>query len=122
VMDIFNMIAERKISEAIQRGEFENLALKGTRLDLREASHIPAELQMGYHILKNAGVIPEELTLGKEIQSLRDLLANCVGTPEEPEVSRKLRNRLLQLNILLEKRGRSIALQEYASQLDRLEP
>jgi len=121
-MDIFNLIAERKIVEAMQRGEFDNLALKGTRLALHETPYVPAELQMGYRILKNAGVIPAELALGNEIQSLRDLLASCIGTPEEPEVTRKLRNRLLQLNILLEKRGRSIALQEYASQLDRLAP
>lgn len=117
-MDIFNQIAERKITEAMQRGEFDNLALKGTRLTLREAPYVPPELQMGYRILKNAGVIPEELALGHEVRSLRELLAHCTGEHEEAEVTRKLRNREMQLNMLFEKRGRSIALQDYASQLE----
>jgi hypothetical protein len=117
-MDIFNQIAERKIAEAIKRGEFDDLQLKGTRLNLTADAHVPAELQMGYKILKNAGVVPEELALGKEIRSLQDLIDTCTDPGQNPELNKKLRDRLLQLNILMERRGRSVALQNYISSLE----
>jgi hypothetical protein len=117
-MDIFNQIAERKIAEAIKRGEFDDLQLKGTRLNLAADAHVPAELQMGYKILKNAGVVPEELALGKEIRSLQDLIDTCTDPGQNPELNKKLRDRLLQLNILMERRGRSVALQNYISSLE----
>lgn len=117
-MDIFYRIAERKITEAIERGEFDDLALKGTKLDFSDIANTPAELRMGYKILKNAGILPEELALGQEIRTLNGLLEHCVNDESSKDVQMSVRNKLLQLNILMEKRGRSVALQDYLARLE----
>lgn len=68
-MEIFSRIAEGKIKEAIRNGEFENLPGRGKPLRLDDLSSVPEELRAAYIILKNAGIVPEELQLQKEIVS-----------------------------------------------------
>ena len=70
-MYIFELIAENKIREAIENGELDNLPCKGKPLQLDNLAHVPEELRAAYTILKNAGVLPEELQLKKEIVSLQ---------------------------------------------------
>ncbi|PKM79135.1 MAG: hypothetical protein CVU88_07340 [Firmicutes bacterium HGW-Firmicutes-13] len=65
-MDIFYKIAEGKIQEAIQEGVFDNLPGKGKPLNLEDMSNVPPELRIGYKILKNAGILPEEFRLKKQ--------------------------------------------------------
>ena len=60
-MSMFARIAEQRIQEAVARGELDNLSLKGEPIPLEDLSAVPEELRMGYKILKNAGVLPEEL-------------------------------------------------------------
>ena len=48
-MLLFDMIAQRRIAEAIVRGELDYDSL------------IPTDLRMAYRILKNAGFIPPEV-------------------------------------------------------------
>ena len=120
LMDIFNQIAERKILEAIERGEFNNLSNHGQKLDLRSDPFIPPELQLGYKLLKNAGMIPEELVLNQEIQSLRGLLDTCPTHQDEQEIRHRIRQKLLMLDILKERNGRSIALQDYMAKIESL--
>ena len=117
-MDIFRLLAERKIEEAVRRGEFENLPLKGEKLNLSADPLVPPELQMGYKILRNASIIPEELALRKDIASLKNLMDECTDPDGNASLSRSIRNKLLKLNILMERRGRSIALQDYLEKLD----
>ncbi|WP_371320142.1 J-domain-containing protein [Chengkuizengella axinellae] len=64
----------KKIREAKAKGEFDNLPGKGKKLELEDLSHIPNELRMSYKILKNAGIVPVEMQLKKEIVSLQDLI------------------------------------------------
>ncbi len=73
-MDILAKIAEQKIREAIEQGEFDNLENAGKRLDLDDDAWIPEDLRLSYRVLKNAGCIPPELELRNEIISLRCLL------------------------------------------------
>ncbi len=85
-MDILAVIAERKIREAMARGEFDDLPGRGKPLEMEEdVAGIPAELRMAYKILKNAGCLPPELELRKEIVALRDL----VNSLEDDEERRK---------------------------------
>jgi hypothetical protein len=52
-------LAERKIEEAIERGEFDDLPGAGQSLDLDDIDPLlPEELRMAYRILKNAGMGP----------------------------------------------------------------
>ena len=50
-MNIFAKIAEQRIREAIEQGEFDNLEGRGKPLDLRDESWVPEDLRMAYKIL-----------------------------------------------------------------------
>lgn len=112
-MDIFLAIAEGKIREAVLSGEFDNLPNKGKPLNLDDMAHIPEELRAGYTILKNAGVLPEEMELKKEIVSLQKLIDSCHEEKERDSLQRKLTCRMLKFDILMEKRALNHALGSY---------
>ena len=59
-MDIFFTIAERKIREAVERGDLDNLTLKGQPIRTEDYSGVPEELRMGYKVLHNASMLPPE--------------------------------------------------------------
>lgn len=118
-MNILEMIAEEKIREAIRNGEFANLPGKGKPLRLEDLSHVPPELRAAYLLLKNAGVLPVELQLKKEIIRLQDLLDCCAGETEQRAIKKQLNDKILRFNLLMEQRGsRSAALQEYRSRIE----
>jgi hypothetical protein len=95
-MDFFAKLAENRIKEAIEAGEFDNLRGRGQPLDLNDDSHIPPELRMAYKILKNADCLPPELTLRQEVVQLQDLVA---AMPDEAEKLKQMR----RLNFLIMK-------------------
>lgn len=108
-MNIIDRIAEARIQEAIERGEFENLPGTGKPLVLDDDSLIPEELRGGYRLLKNAGFLPPELELRKQIRELEDLLA----ATSDLESRRRGRVRLDLLRTQLErKRGTRLSLLE----------
>ena len=55
------LIAERKIAEAIAQGEFDDLPGAGKPLDLEEDPLVPEDQRMANRILKNAGYVPREV-------------------------------------------------------------
>jgi hypothetical protein len=95
-MDFFAKLAENRILEAIEAGEFDNLRGKGQPLDLNDDRHIPPDLRMAYKILKNADCLPPELVLRKEVVQLQDLVA---AMPDEAEKLKQMR----RLNFLMMK-------------------
>ncbi|GAW91004.1 DnaJ family domain-containing protein [Calderihabitans maritimus] len=117
-MDIFEKIAEDKIREAMEKGEFDNLSGKGKPLELEDLSRVPEELRAGYKILKNAGILPEELELKKEIISLQDLINCCYEEEEKQLLTQKLSEKILRFNILMEKRRvKNAALRYYKNRI-----
>lgn len=98
-------------------GEFDNLPNKGKPLNLDDMAHIPEELRAGYTILKNAGVLPEEMELKKEIVSLQKLIDSCHEEKERDSLQRKLTCRMLKFDILMEKRALNHALGSYKSKI-----
>jgi len=95
-MYAFHLIAEKRIKEAMQQGQFDNLPGKGKPLVFEDDSMIPEDLRMAYKILKNAGFIPSELQTEREIRQAVDLLENLDDE--------KLRYRqVTKLNILITK-------------------
>jgi len=71
---VFKKIAEERIREAMERGEFDHLELKGKPLELKEDPFVPEELRIAYRMLKNAGFLPKEVELRKEIAELEQYL------------------------------------------------
>ena len=46
-------IAEKRIAEAMDKGEFDNLPGRGKPLEIEDLSAVPEDLRMAYKILKN---------------------------------------------------------------------
>ena len=100
-------IAERKILDAILRGEFDNLPGAGKPIDLEEYFRTPEELRMAYSILKSARSLPEEVELMNEVAALdRELGATAADSAAHAQLRRRLRDRRLQLAVLLDRKRR----------------
>jgi Domain of unknown function (DUF1992) len=54
-------LAERKIEEALARGELDDLPGAGRPLELDDDRLVPEDVRLAYRILKNAGYVPPEL-------------------------------------------------------------
>lgn len=117
-MDILATIAERKIREAMARGELDNLPGAGKPLAMDEdQSGVPAELRMAYKILKNAGFVPPEVDLRKEIVSLREMLGTLEDDEECRRVRRQLDFKLLKLGMM---RKRPVNLDEFPEYREKI--
>jgi hypothetical protein len=81
---MFDLIAERKIAEAIANGELDNLPGEGRPLDLDDDALVPEDLRLAYRILKNAGFVPPEVRTLNEIAELERLAG------ADPVAARKL--------------------------------
>lgn len=107
-MDIFRKIAERKIEEAIERGELDDLPLRGRPIP-EDMAGVPEEYRAAYRILKNANVLPEELQLMQEIRQLRARLRQPDLPPERRlELTRQLAAKESHHNLLMERRFRRL--------------
>jgi hypothetical protein len=117
-MDIIATIAERKILEAMARGEFDDLAGKGKPLAMDDdPAGIPDEYRMAYRILKNAGFIPPEVELRKEIVTLRELLNTVEDDEERRKKRRELDCKLLKLSMTRKRPLDLDAFPEYREQV-----
>ncbi len=120
-MDVFRKIAEQKIQQALREGQFDNLPGKGRPLALEDLSGVPEELRLGYKILRNAGVLPAEMQIRREIHSLQQLLDSCLDEEERRQLKRRLNARQLRFNVMMERRQQrcSPRLQHYYRAISR---
>ena len=108
-MSIFARIAEAKITEAMQRGEFDDLPGAGRPLELEDLSHVPAHLRLGYKVLRNADVVPPEVELRREMYSL-DRLIEATSDPDEvDELKRRRREADVRYSLMVERRRTKLA-------------
>ena len=91
-------LAEERIRDAIQRGEFDNLPGRGKPLILEDDRHIPEDLRLAYKVLKNAGCLPPELELKKEIAKAEELLSSMEDEGEKYRQLQKLNFLIMKLN------------------------
>ncbi|HBS59492.1 MAG TPA: DUF1992 domain-containing protein [Firmicutes bacterium] len=102
--DAIFKIAERKIQEAIENGDLDNLPGAGKPLKLETDFHVPEDLRATYGILRQAGVLPEELDLQQAIAKLEEMLAAAPSAEEAGRLKAKLAEKRLHYDILMEKR------------------
>lgn len=105
-----HLVAERKIREAIERGEFDNLEGRGKPLRLDDDSAIPEDLRLAYKILKNAGCLPPELELKREIHQMEELLAAMEDEQERYLQLKRLNWAVTKLNMM---RSRPVNFEEH---------
>ncbi|PZD96234.1 DUF1992 domain-containing protein [Paenibacillus sambharensis] len=120
-MEYMRRMAEEKIREAIERGELKNLPGEGKPLKLDDLSHVPEELRSGYIMLKNAGIVPEEVQLAKEMVTLQDMIRMGTSEAGKEELRRQLTEKQLRYRLLMEQRGftDSGAFGQYKEQVKR---
>ncbi|MGD8389792.1 MAG: DUF1992 domain-containing protein [Desulfobacteraceae bacterium] len=117
----FDEIIERRIREAQQNGDFDNLPGRGRPLELEDDSGIPEDLRLVYKILKNANCLPPEVELRKEIHQMKDLLEAIPDEKEKYLQIRRINYKVMKLNTM----GRGSAMFEekeiyYKKLVDRL--
>jgi len=109
MLQAFTWMAERKIEEAMRRGEFDNLPGQGKKIVHEDDSMIPEDLRMAYKILKNAGYVPQELLDEKEIITATELLAAATDEQERYRQMQKLNVLVIKANA---RRRRPISLEK----------
>ncbi len=99
-MDWLERLAEERIREAMERGEFDDLPLAGKPLPMESYPFVPEDLRLAYKLLKDAGYLPPEMELRKEIVSLKELLSTVDDEGERLKLGRKIEDLVLRLHLL----------------------
>ncbi len=99
IFEAFDKIAEKKIREAMDDGEFDNLPGKGKPLCLEDDRHLPQDIRLAHKILKNADCLPPELEIRKEILTIEQLLDGVRDTKEKYRQIKKLNYLIMKLNM-----------------------
>jgi hypothetical protein len=97
---LFQRIAEQRILEAQRAGAFDNLPGKGKPLKLEDMSWVPEDLRLGYHVLKNAHVLPPEVELLKDVHTLQDLLKHVEDEGERLALAKSIQWKMIRLDML----------------------
>ena len=122
-MTLIDQLAEHYIEEAIEQGAFDRLPGHGRPLELDDDSHVPEALRAGYRLLKNAGFLPPELQLRKDIESAETLLQGITDGAERSHAQARLEWLRLQLDGHRRGRGQNLQHESYQprllQQLDR---
>ena len=118
----FEKLIESRIKKAQDDGAFEDLPGSGQPLEMDDDHHIPEDLRLVHKILKNAGCLPPEVQLRKEIRTTEDLLANMTDTEQKYRTIKKLNYLVLKLNGMRSANATfDIPQRYYAEVVDRLE-
>jgi hypothetical protein len=118
-MDTFTKIAEARIREAIERGDFDDLAGRGKPLALEDLSRVPEHLRGGYLVLKNAGVLPEEMIARKEMVTLEALIDACSDPEERTRLRKDLNWKIVRYQMMMERRRPHAIPEHYRAKLLR---
>jgi hypothetical protein len=119
----FEQIIEERILQAQRRGDFDNLPGSGKPIEIEDDRHIPEDLRLAYKILKNAGCIPPEIELKKEIHQTRDLLASMEDAAQKYRTLSRLNYLIFKFNCLRKTSVEMEIPQHYAAKLAiRMDP
>ncbi len=68
ILNGLDRISERRIQEAIDAGEFDNLEGMGKPLKHEDNTFVPAEMRAAFKVLSNSGFAPDWMVLGQQIE------------------------------------------------------
>jgi hypothetical protein len=112
-------LAEQRILEARERGDFDALPGRGEPIAEEPGlSHVPETLRMAYRLMKNAGYVPEEIQL---MRSVDDLIAQIETGDETSQALNRQRLNLVLLRLGSSRIGNLKLIEHYYQRLaDRL--
>jgi hypothetical protein len=96
-------IVESKIKEAMERGEFDNLSGKGKPLDLTAYFDMPEDVRMAYSVLQNAGMLPREVVLLKEIAELKQIESALAEEKKRLDVHKQIEKKQIEFSLMVER-------------------
>ncbi len=100
----------RSLAESEASGELRTARNWGQPLDLGDGyEQTPVELRMGYKILKDAGVVPPEVELMREIEALGLRLQTLAEGEEATALRQHIADKRLQLSMRLERLRATVA-------------
>ncbi len=101
---IRNLI-ERQMQKAVLEGKLQGLKGEGKPLENRpEDAFVSAGDAVGFRMMAEAGVLPEEILLKKEIAAQREALKAATSEAERAPILAKLTDLELRYNIATEAR------------------
>lgn len=95
-----NNIVEEKIRQAQEEGMFDDLPGKGKPLKLDDDSKVAPHLRASYRILKNAGILPPQMQIRKDINHLRQLIDETQCEEEARCLVVQINEKILESNIM----------------------
>ena len=99
----FEKLAERRIRDAIDAGEFDRLPNAGQPINLDDYFSLPDHLRMAYSVLKSANCLPEEVHLLNDVARLESALARAADCAERDRLLAALRDARLRLDVALDR-------------------
>ena len=102
--EAWRLIAENRIQEAFKAGEFKDLPGKGCPLDLTDYFNTPEQDRIGFSLLRNAGVLPPEIELLKEIEALQARLNALTDRNEQEKLQEQIQFRKLKATMAFQQR------------------
>lgn len=115
-LKIIEEVAEQRIRQAQDEGQFDNLSGSGRPLVLEDDSMIPEDLRMAYKILKNSGHVPPHIAEEKEIRTALDMLEQCGDEQTRYRQIQKINYLIMKIN---EGRRRPIELEKHQLYFDK---
>jgi len=118
-MDSWESLVDRKIREAMEAGEFDDLAGAGKPIDLNENPYEDPDWRTAHRLLRNAGFAPswieERKDIDAELEAARIVLArhwtiliNARGTKHEQSAGRRWTNAEAQFRLTIAALNRRI--------------
>jgi len=99
----FDKVVESIIKEAMERGEFDNLPGKGKPIDLTAYFDTPEDVRAAYSLLKNAGMVPREVELLKEIAELKQMESALVEEKKREEIRKQIAQKQIEFSLMMER-------------------
>jgi len=115
-MSSLDAIAELRIREAQERGEFDGLPGSGAPLKLDDDALVPEDLRAAYRVMKNAGFLPPEIDAHREIREIEQLLLRVGDECERARLVSRI-NFLLTRSVAGRQRGNLQVLDAYLEQV-----
>jgi hypothetical protein len=105
VSDFISILAEKKMKEAVQKGTLHNLPGEGQPLDLEELNpFISEEDRKFFKLMKNLGMLPPEVLVMKDIESIKEQLETCEDAELRKQLKLLLQEFTLQHSLMMEAR------------------